>query len=50
VSSFAWNPDGAHIAFTKVPDPLLPSFLHADIAMVDLPTGTITPLVRRKEV
>jgi dipeptidyl aminopeptidase/acylaminoacyl peptidase len=45
VSSFAWNPDGAHIAFTKVPDPLLPSVLHADIAMVDVPTGIITPLV-----
>ncbi|MDQ6814282.1 MAG: S9 family peptidase [Bacteroidota bacterium] len=45
VSSFSWNPDGTTIAFTKVPDPLLPSAVHADIALVDVSTERLTSLV-----
>lgn len=45
VSSFSWNPDGTTIAFTKVPDPLLPSSVHADIAVVEVPGGNSTTLV-----
>jgi dipeptidyl aminopeptidase/acylaminoacyl peptidase len=50
VSSFSWNPDGRTIAFTKVRDPLLSSGMYADIAMVDVATGTLTTLVANPSV
>lgn len=50
VSSFSWNPDGKTIAFTKVRDPLLSSGMYADIAMVDVATGTLTTLVANPSV
>jgi dipeptidyl aminopeptidase/acylaminoacyl peptidase len=45
VSGFAWSPDGEEIAFAHTPDPLINSWMSADISVVDVQTGDIRPLV-----
>jgi len=45
VSGFSWSPDGTEIAFGHTPDPLINSWLDADISIVDVATGSIRPLV-----
>lgn len=45
VSGFNWSPDGAKIAFDYRPDPLINSWGKTDISILDVETGTITPLV-----
>ena len=45
VSGFAWSPDGEEIAFGHTPDPLINSWLGADISIVDVSSGDIRPLV-----
>lgn len=41
VGSFGWSPDGKTIAFTKMPNPLINSSLHADIAVISLKENKI---------
>jgi dipeptidyl aminopeptidase/acylaminoacyl peptidase len=45
VSSFAWSPDGTEIAFTHQPDPLMDSWMHADISILDVESLEIRSLV-----
>ena len=47
VSSFDWSPDGTRIAFEHRTDPLINSWMRADISIVDVATREITPLVSR---
>ena len=46
VGGFAWSPDGTRIAFAHTPNPLLSSGGLADISIVDVARGTLSPLVR----
>ena len=45
LGGFAWSPDSRQIAFSHTPDPLLSSGSLSDIAIVDVATGTVRPLV-----
>ena len=45
VGSFNWSPDGSKIAFDHRPDPLITSSGNSDISILDVKTGSITPLV-----
>src|SRR6186713_666340 len=36
ITNFEWSPDGRQIAYTRQPDPLINSSMHADIAVLDL--------------
>jgi len=45
VSGFEWSPDSKQIAFTKQPDPMINSGIHADIAIVNLSDKKITSIV-----
>ena len=45
LGGFAWSPDSRQIAFSHTPDPLLSSGSLSDIAVVDVATGTVRPLV-----
>lgn len=45
ISAFKWSPDGSKIAFTRQPDPLINSSLHADISVFDVASGTHRVLV-----
>jgi len=45
VTSFKVSPDGSKIAFNHQPDPLINSFLKADISLIDLSSKMTTPLV-----
>ena len=45
VGSFRWSPDGKKIAFDHRPDPLINSSTEADISILDVTSGEITPLV-----
>lgn len=45
VSNFKISPDGSKIAFTHQPDPLINSFVKADISWFDLADKKINPLV-----
>jgi dipeptidyl aminopeptidase/acylaminoacyl peptidase len=45
VSGFAWSPDGDEIAFGHTPDPLINSWLQADISLVDVNSRDVRPLV-----
>lgn len=45
VTSFVVSPDGTKVAFGHQPDPLINSFLKADISIVDLSTKNVTALV-----
>jgi dipeptidyl aminopeptidase/acylaminoacyl peptidase len=45
VTSFITSPDGNSVAFGHQPDPLINSFLKADISMVDIASGRITKVI-----
>ncbi len=45
VAGFKWSPDGREIAFGHTPDPLINSWLHSDISVVDVNTGEVRTLV-----
>ncbi len=45
VSDFAWSPDGEAIAFGHTPDPLINSWMQADISLVDVSSCEVHPLV-----
>jgi len=45
VSGFAWSPDREEIAFSHTPDPLINSWLLADISVIDVASGEIRSLV-----
>jgi len=45
VNGYAWSPDGTRIAVDHQPDPLIESYIHADISLLDVATKTLTPLV-----
>ena len=45
VSGFAWSPNGEEIAFGHTPDPLINSWLIADISIVNVISAEIRPLV-----
>jgi dipeptidyl aminopeptidase/acylaminoacyl peptidase len=45
VSGFAWSPNGGEIAFAHTPDPLINSWMHSDISVVNVGSGVIRPLV-----
>ncbi len=47
VGSFAWSPDGRRIAFDHRKDPLINSWMTADLSVLDVETGVIAPLVQR---
>lgn len=40
-----WSPDGSAIAFTHSPSPLGDDWVHADVSIVDVRSGTIRPLL-----
>jgi dipeptidyl aminopeptidase/acylaminoacyl peptidase len=46
VTSFATAPDGFKVAYSHQPDPLINSFRHSDISVLELATGRVSPLVR----
>lgn len=45
INNFRWSPDGSKIAFTHQPNPLINSFLEADISVYDLETDQHRVLV-----
>jgi dipeptidyl aminopeptidase/acylaminoacyl peptidase len=45
VNGYEWSPDGTRIAIDHQPDPLVESYIHGDISIVDVATKVITPLV-----
>ena len=45
LGGFAWSPDGRQIAYSHTPDPLLSSASLSDIAVIDVATGAVRPLV-----
>jgi len=45
ISRFLWSPDGLKVALQHQPDPLINSFFHADISILDIATGDVTPLI-----
>jgi len=45
VMDFKWRPDGQSIAFTRQPNPLIKSYVHADIAMVTVSDKKITSII-----
>jgi dipeptidyl aminopeptidase/acylaminoacyl peptidase len=42
ITNFAWSPDGRAIAYNRQPDPFIPSFIHAAIDVLDLPSQKIS--------
>ena len=45
INSFKWSPDGSKIAFTRQPDPLINSSLHADIGVYEVASASHRVLV-----
>lgn len=45
ISFFKWSPDGSKIAFTRQPDPLINSSLHADIGVYEVASASHRVLV-----
>ena len=41
-----WSPDGKAIVVSHVPTPKVDDWTHADISVVDVATGAVTPLVK----
>lgn len=46
VTNFEWSPDGTSIAYRHQPDPLINSFFHADISVLDLESKTRRSLIQ----
>ncbi len=45
VSGFEWSPDSKQIAFTRQPDPLINSGVHADIAIVNISDKKVNTVI-----
>ncbi|HPG08617.1 MAG TPA: S9 family peptidase [Saprospiraceae bacterium] len=45
ISRFLWSPDGTRVAIQHQPDPMINSFFHSDIALLDPASGIVTPLI-----
>ena len=45
VGRYDWHPDGRQIAFTRLPDPLINSSIHADIALVSTSDKKIQTII-----
>ena len=45
ITNFEWSPDGSRIAYTRQPDPLINSSMHADIAVLDLATNKSNTII-----
>ncbi len=45
VGSYRWSPDSTKIAFDHRPDPLINSYTKTDISVLDIDSGSISPLV-----
>jgi dipeptidyl aminopeptidase/acylaminoacyl peptidase len=45
VTSYITSPDGSKVAFSHQPDPLINSFVHSDISILDLATLTVERVV-----
>ncbi|UCD25218.1 MAG: PD40 domain-containing protein, partial [Gemmatimonadota bacterium] len=45
VTGFSWSPDGRQIAFVLQPDPLINSWMGADISVLDVASGEVRILV-----
>jgi len=45
VNGYEWSPDGTRIAVDHQPDPLVESYIHSDISVLDVATKALTPLV-----
>lgn len=45
IAGFDWNPNGAEILFNRHPNPLINSFLHSDIGIVNVETKKVKILV-----
>jgi dipeptidyl aminopeptidase/acylaminoacyl peptidase len=41
VTDFKWSPDGRQIAYSRQPDPLIPSSIHSGIDVLDKATGKV---------
>lgn len=46
ITGFDWSPDGKKIAFGHQPNPLINTFFHSDISLLDVTSKTVTPLVK----
>jgi dipeptidyl aminopeptidase/acylaminoacyl peptidase len=46
VNGFAWSPDGAKIAFSHQPNPLINSSFYADISLIEIANKKTTALVK----
>lgn len=46
ITGFLWSPDGRTVAIQHQPDPLINTFLHSDISLLDAGDGTVSPLIR----
>jgi dipeptidyl aminopeptidase/acylaminoacyl peptidase len=44
-NDFDFSPDGRQIAFTHTPSPSANDWTHADVSLVDVATGTVTPFL-----
>jgi len=45
VNGYEWSPDGTRMAIDHQPDPLIESYIHGDISLLDVATKVVTPLV-----
>ena len=45
IANFEWSPDGKKIAYTRQPDPLINSSIHADIAILDLASRASSTII-----
>lgn len=45
ISRFLWSPDGTKVAIQHQPDPLINSFFHSSISLLDVATRMVTPLI-----
>lgn len=45
IRGFKWSPSGDKIVINHQPDPLINSFFDSDISILDVESGTVTPLV-----
>jgi dipeptidyl aminopeptidase/acylaminoacyl peptidase len=45
IGRYEWSPDGKNIAFTRLPDPLINSSVHADVAIISVEDKKVRILV-----